>query len=150
MFFSPFFLLLLSEPCQPVIVSAQALCQSEEVQISWHQASGVVNYLVTATGSLGYVEIHNTTQTLLSAALPCGQDYNVTVKGQGSECDTLPSSPAFFKTSMISYLTPQYTSTISVTHFQLFTPCLYLTACAPPSSLPSSMYPSRCHYLCAV
>ncbi|XP_069562364.1 fibronectin type III domain-containing protein 7-like [Brachyistius frenatus] len=88
-----------TEPCQPVIVSAQAPCQSEEVQISWHQASGVVNYLVTATGSLGYVKIHNTTRTLLSATLPCGQDYNVTVQGQGSECDSIPSSPAFFKTT---------------------------------------------------
>lgn len=103
-FLSVFFLLLLSEPCQPVIVSAQALCQSEEVQISWHQASGVGNYIVTATGSLGYVEIHNTTQTLLSAALPCGQHYNVTVQGQGSECDSIPSSPAFFKTSTIQCL----------------------------------------------
>ncbi|XP_071348392.1 LOW QUALITY PROTEIN: pneumococcal serine-rich repeat protein-like [Trachinotus anak] len=88
-----------TEPCQPVIVSAQALCQSEEVQISWHQASGVVNYLVTATGSLGYVEIYNTTQTLLSATLPCGQDYNVTVQGLGSECVSNRSRPAFFKTS---------------------------------------------------
>ncbi|KAG7214695.1 hypothetical protein INR49_010587 [Caranx melampygus] len=41
----------------------------------------------------------NTTQTLLSATLPCGQDYNVTVQGQGSECDSLHSSAAFFKTS---------------------------------------------------
>ncbi|XP_018532382.1 mucin-4 isoform X2 [Lates calcarifer] len=87
-----------TEPCQPVIVSVQALCQSKEVQISWHQASGVVNYLVAATGSLGYVENYNTTQTLLSATLPCGQDYNVTVQGQGSECDSIPSGPAFFKT----------------------------------------------------
>ncbi|XP_033507400.2 uncharacterized protein LOC117272533 [Epinephelus lanceolatus] len=88
-----------TEPCQPVIVSAQALCQSEQVQISWHQANGVVNYLVTATGSLGYVETHNTTQTLLTAALPCGQDYNVTVQGEGDECNSVPSSPAFFKTT---------------------------------------------------
>ncbi|KAM9349923.1 fibronectin [Symphorus nematophorus] len=88
-----------TEPCQPVIMSAQAPCNSAEVQISWHQASGVVNYLVTATGSLGYVESHNTTQTLLTAALPCGQDYNVTVQGQGSKCDSIPSSPAFFKTA---------------------------------------------------
>ncbi|KAM4552488.1 fibronectin-like isoform 2-T2 [Odontesthes bonariensis] len=87
-----------TEPCQPVIVSAQVSCQSEEVQISWHQARGVVNYLVTATGSLGYVEKHNTSQTLLSATLPCGQYYNVTVHGQGSECDSIPSSPALFKT----------------------------------------------------
>uniref|UniRef100_A0A3B4UWS1 Fibronectin type-III domain-containing protein n=1 Tax=Seriola dumerili TaxID=41447 RepID=A0A3B4UWS1_SERDU len=88
-----------TEPCQPVIVFAQALCQSEEVQITWHQASGVMNYLVTATGSLGYMRIYNTNQTLLSATLPCGQDYNVTVQGQGSECDSNHSSPAFFKTS---------------------------------------------------
>ncbi|XP_037642392.1 tenascin-N-like [Sebastes umbrosus] len=88
-----------TEPCQPVNVSAQALCQSEDVQISWHQASGVVKYLVTANGSLGYVEIHNTTQTNLTTALPCGQHYNVTVQGRGSKCDSIPSSPAFFKTS---------------------------------------------------
>uniref|UniRef100_A0A3B5BI78 Fibronectin type-III domain-containing protein n=1 Tax=Stegastes partitus TaxID=144197 RepID=A0A3B5BI78_9TELE len=67
-------------PCQPVIVSAQAVCQSDEVQISWNQANDVLSYLVTATGSLGYVEIHNTTQTLLSATLPCGQNYSVTVQ----------------------------------------------------------------------
>nr|XP_046264816.1 mucin-4-like [Scatophagus argus] len=88
-----------TEPCQPVIVSAQALCNSTEVHISWHQASGVVNYIIAARGSLGHVEMHNTTQTLLSAALPCGQVYNVTVQGQGSECDSLPSSPAFFTTT---------------------------------------------------
>ncbi|KAE8290995.1 Fibronectin type III domain-containing protein 7 Precursor [Larimichthys crocea] len=88
-----------TEPCQPVIVSVQAPCQSADVQISWQQASGVVNYLVTARGSLGYVEIYNITQTLLSAALPCGQDYNVTVQGQGSECNSIPSSPAFFNTT---------------------------------------------------
>ncbi|XP_067460816.1 mucin-4-like [Thunnus thynnus] len=88
-----------TEPCQPVIVSAQAFCHSEEVQISWHRASGVVNYLITATGSLGYVESYNTTQMLLSAALPCGQNYSVTVQGQGSECDSIPSSPAFLKTT---------------------------------------------------
>ncbi|TMS09781.1 Fibronectin type III domain-containing protein 7 [Larimichthys crocea] len=90
---------LTTQPCQPVIVSVQAPCQSADVQISWQQASGVVNYLVTARGSLGYVEIYNITQTLLSAALPCGQDYNVTVQGQGSECNSIPSSPAFFNTT---------------------------------------------------
>ncbi|XP_063741970.1 fibronectin type III domain-containing protein 7-like [Eleginops maclovinus] len=74
------------------------LCQSEQVKISWHQASDVVNYLVTTTGSLGYVKIHNATQSLPSA-LPCGQDYNVTVQAQGSDCDSIPSSPAFFKTA---------------------------------------------------
>ncbi|XP_056277189.1 fibronectin-like [Pseudoliparis swirei] len=90
---------LTSEPCQPVIVSAQALCQSEVVHISWHQASGVVNYIVTASGSLGYLEVHNTSQTLLTAALPCGQHYNVTVQGRGSECLGSPSSPASFRTT---------------------------------------------------
>ncbi|KAK5888908.1 hypothetical protein CesoFtcFv8_014958 [Champsocephalus esox] len=88
-----------TEPCQPVIVSAQMLCQSEQVQISWYQASGVVNYLVTTTGSLGYVKIHNATQSIPAATLPCGQDYNVTVRAQGSDCDSIPSSPAFFKTA---------------------------------------------------
>ncbi|KAI9522306.1 hypothetical protein NQZ68_037786, partial [Dissostichus eleginoides] len=88
-----------TEPCQPVIVSAQMLCQSEQVQISWYQASGVVNYLVTTTGSLGYVKIHNATQSIPAATLPCGQDYNVTVQAQGSDCDSIPSSPAFFKTA---------------------------------------------------
>uniref|UniRef100_A0A8D3EA47 Fibronectin type-III domain-containing protein n=2 Tax=Scophthalmus maximus TaxID=52904 RepID=A0A8D3EA47_SCOMX len=87
-----------TEPCQPANVSAWALCQSEDVQISWHHASGVMNYLVTATGSLGYVENFNTTQTRLSATLPCGQEYNATVRGQGSKCDSIPSGPAFFKT----------------------------------------------------
>ncbi|XP_074545118.1 uncharacterized protein LOC141804545 [Halichoeres trimaculatus] len=87
-----------TEPCQPVIKTAQASCQSEDVQISWHRAPGVENYLITATGSLGYVESHNTTQTFLPAALPCGQVYNITVQGRGSECDSIPSSPAFVKT----------------------------------------------------
>lgn len=83
-------------------MTAQALCNTTEVQISWLQAGGVVNYIVTAAGSLGYVNMHNTTQTHLLAAFPCGQEYNVTVQGQGSECDSIPSSPAFFRTSMIT------------------------------------------------
>ncbi|XP_054602382.2 serine-rich adhesin for platelets [Nothobranchius furzeri] len=89
--------LIQTEPCQTRIVSAQALCQSEQVQISWTQAAGVVRYLVTAAGNLGGVEIFNTTQPLLSATLPCGQHYNVTVEGQGSKCST-PSNPVFFTT----------------------------------------------------
>lgn len=115
-FLSLCYLMLPSEPCQPVNVSARAFCQSEEVQISWHQASGVVKYLVTANGSLGYVEIHNTTQTNLTTALPCGQHYNVTVQGRGSKCDSIPSSPAFFKTSRILFL--QHTT--CVTHLCIF------------------------------
>ncbi|TNN67818.1 Fibronectin type III domain-containing protein 7 [Liparis tanakae] len=91
--------LIQTEPCQPVLVSAQALCQSDGVQISWHQADGAVNYVVTASGSLGHLEVHNTTQTRLSAALPCGQLYNVTVRGRGSQCDSSPSSPASFRTT---------------------------------------------------
>uniref|UniRef100_A0A8C2Z104 Fibronectin type-III domain-containing protein n=1 Tax=Cyclopterus lumpus TaxID=8103 RepID=A0A8C2Z104_CYCLU len=57
-------------------------------------ASGVVNYFVTASGSLGYLEVHNTTQTLLTATLPCGQDYNVTVQGQGSDSPPPSFTPA--------------------------------------------------------
>ncbi|XP_061587413.1 fibronectin type III domain-containing protein 7-like [Cololabis saira] len=87
-----------TEPCQPEIVSAQALCHEEKVQISWQQAGAVENYLITSTGSLGFMEIHNTTKPFLTATLPCGQHYNVTVQGQGSECDSIPSTPAFFKT----------------------------------------------------
>ncbi|KAM9719839.1 uncharacterized protein fndc7rs1 [Menidia menidia] len=90
--------LIQTEPCQPVITSTQMLCQSEEVQVSWHQERGAVSYLVTAKGSLGHVETHNTSQTSLAAPLPCGQYYNVTVRGLGSVCDSIPSSPAFLKT----------------------------------------------------
>ncbi|XP_041848242.1 uncharacterized protein LOC121644412 [Melanotaenia boesemani] len=90
--------LIQTEPCQPVNVSAEGFCQGEKVQISWHQAGGAVNYLVTAAGNLGYMETLNTTQTLLSATLPCGQHYNITVQGQGSECDSIPSNPAFIQT----------------------------------------------------
>ncbi|XP_067331701.1 fibronectin-like [Channa argus] len=86
-----------TEPCQPLNVSAQVFCQSDTVQISWYQASRVVNYFITATGSLGYMNRYNTTQTLLSASLPCGQDYNVTVQAQGSKCHSISSSPASFK-----------------------------------------------------
>ncbi|XP_017277744.1 serine-rich adhesin for platelets-like [Kryptolebias marmoratus] len=87
-----------TEPCQPVNVSAQAACDSDTVQMSWHQAAGVVNYVVTASGSLGHMESFNTTQTALSATLPCGQHYNVTVQGHGSKCDSIPSAPFFFST----------------------------------------------------
>lgn len=80
-----------------MIVSAQTVCNTTEVRISWHQARGVVNYTVAATGHLGYRITHNTTQTLLLAAVPCGQEYNVTVQGQGGQCVSLPSAPTFFK-----------------------------------------------------
>ncbi|XP_019712180.1 receptor-type tyrosine-protein phosphatase beta-like [Hippocampus comes] len=88
-----------TEPCQPVIVMARSPCQTEELQVSWNPARGVVFYLITTTGSLGYVRNYNTTQTSLTAALPCGQNYSVIVQGQGSECNSDPSSPAFVKTS---------------------------------------------------
>ncbi|XP_061652447.1 uncharacterized protein LOC133488520 [Phyllopteryx taeniolatus] len=88
-----------TEPCQPVIVLAQSPCQSEELQLSWHPASGVMFYIITATGPLGYVENYNTTQTSLTAAVLCGQNYSVVVQGEGSECNSDPSSPAFVKTS---------------------------------------------------
>ncbi|XP_036072425.1 uncharacterized protein LOC112147737 [Oryzias melastigma] len=89
---------LTSGPCQPVIASVQAPCQSDEVQISWNNTDGAVNYLVRTAGNRGYMKTHNTTQSFLSATLPCGQEFNVTVQGQGSVCDSTPSSPAFFKT----------------------------------------------------
>lgn len=90
-------------PCQPVIASVQAPCQSDEVQISWNNTDGAVNYLVRTAGNRGYMKTHNTTQSFLSATLPCGQEFNVTVQGQGSVCDSTPSSPAFFKTGNYSF-----------------------------------------------
>uniref|UniRef100_A0A3B3IE65 Fibronectin type-III domain-containing protein n=2 Tax=Oryzias latipes TaxID=8090 RepID=A0A3B3IE65_ORYLA len=89
---------LMSGPCQPKIPSVQVPCQSDEVQISWNQTDGAVNYLVRTAGNRGYVKTHNLTQSFLHAPLPCGQEFNVTVQGQGSVCDSIPSSPAFFKT----------------------------------------------------
>uniref|UniRef100_A0A3B3DY87 Fibronectin type-III domain-containing protein n=1 Tax=Oryzias melastigma TaxID=30732 RepID=A0A3B3DY87_ORYME len=94
---------LTSGPCQPVIASVQAPCQSDEVQISWNNTDGAVNYLVRTAGNRGYMKTHNTTQSFLSATLPCGQEFNVTVQGQGSVCDSTPSSPAFFKTGNYSF-----------------------------------------------
>lgn len=111
-------------------VSAQALCQNDSVQISWHQASGVVNYLITVTGSLGHVDVYNTTQSLLSATVPCGQDYNVTVQAQGSKCSSIPSSPAYFETSRLLYFTPQYTFLNLFYIFWLYF-CIHCPSTAP-------------------
>lgn len=79
-------------------ISAEVLCESDEVKISWQEASGAESFLVTVSGSDGLVKTHNTTQTLLRASLPCGQHFNVTVRGQGGACNGVPSSPTFFKT----------------------------------------------------
>ncbi|XP_032422074.1 uncharacterized protein LOC116722071 [Xiphophorus hellerii] len=87
-----------TEPCQPVNVSAQTLCESDEVQLSWDQTGSPAQYSVTAKGSLGFTGVYNTTRRLLSATLPCGQHYNLTVQAQSSDCDSMPSSPFFFKT----------------------------------------------------
>lgn len=89
---------LFTEPCPPTNVSAEVLCESDEVKISWQEASGAESFLVTVSGSDGFVKTYNTNQTLLRASLPCGQDFNVTVQGQGSMCNGIPSSPTFFKT----------------------------------------------------
>ncbi|CAI5641408.1 unnamed protein product [Oreochromis niloticus] len=88
-----------TEPCPPMNISAEVLCESDEVKISWQEASGAESFLVTVSGSDGLVKTHNTTQTLLRASLPCGQHFNVTVRGQGSACNGVPSSPTFFKTA---------------------------------------------------
>ncbi|XP_021178304.2 fibronectin type III domain-containing protein 7 [Fundulus heteroclitus] len=90
--------LIQTEPCRPLNVSAQTFCESEEVQLSWYQTGHGANYSVTAMGSLGYMAVYNTTGTLYSATLPCGQHYNVTVQAQSSRCHSTPSSPFFFKT----------------------------------------------------
>lgn len=121
-----------SEPCQPVIVSAQTVCNTTEVQISWHQARGVVSYMVAASGSLGYTSVHNTTQTLLLAAVPCGQEYNVTVQGRGNQCVSLPSSPAFFKSG---------NDINTLKHVCLQSAYLYLTVYFTAPSIFSSLYP---------
>lgn len=89
---------LFTEPCPPTNVSAEVLCESDEMKISWQEASGAESFLVTVSGSDGLVKIYSTNQTLLRASLPCGQDFNVTVRGQGSMCNGIPSSPTFFKT----------------------------------------------------
>ncbi|XP_014840249.1 PREDICTED: uncharacterized protein LOC106916456 [Poecilia mexicana] len=90
--------LIHTEPCQPVNVSAQTLCESDEVQLSWDQTGSPAQYSVTARGSLGFTGVYNTTHRFLSAALPCGQHYNLTVRARSSDCDSMNSSPFFFKT----------------------------------------------------
>uniref|UniRef100_A0A3Q2W6E4 Fibronectin type-III domain-containing protein n=1 Tax=Haplochromis burtoni TaxID=8153 RepID=A0A3Q2W6E4_HAPBU len=87
------------QPCPPTNVSAEVLCESDEVKISWQEASGAESFLVTVSGSDGFVKTYSTNQALLRASLPCGQDFNVTVRGQGSMCNGIPSSPTFFKTA---------------------------------------------------
>ncbi|XP_023191873.1 uncharacterized protein LOC111608990 [Xiphophorus maculatus] len=91
-------ILIHTEPCQPVNVSAQTLCESDEVQLSWDQTGSPAQYSVTVKGSLGFTGVYNTNRRLLSATLPCGQHYNLTVQAQSSDCDSMPSSPFFFKT----------------------------------------------------
>lgn len=81
-------------------VSAEVLCESDKVKISWLQASGAGNFLVTVSGSLGSVRTFNTTETLLTASLPCGRDFNVTVQEHGSTCDSIPSSAVLFQTGV--------------------------------------------------
>lgn len=122
-----------------MIASAQALCNSSEVQISWHQAAGVENYLVTAAGSLGYVSIHNTTQSLLSADFPCGQDYNVTVRGRGSDCDSIPSSPAFFRTGTATYLTELSTFALFFYSMSIFGPNVNFHPLSSAPCIPSDV-----------
>lgn len=94
----------LAEPCQPVIVSAQALCNTSEVHISWHQAADVENYLVVATGSLGHVSSHNSSASPLRAQFPCGQHYRVSVQARGLHCNSAPSSLASFTTGTVAAL----------------------------------------------
>ncbi|XP_028988094.1 mucin-4-like [Betta splendens] len=92
---------VMTEPCQPVIVAVDALCQSDSVYISWNQTSNAVNYIITVSGNLGYVNTYNTSQTLLSATLPCGQDYNATLRAHGAKCYSLTSSAAFTTTPCV-------------------------------------------------
>ncbi|XP_054888996.1 serine-rich adhesin for platelets-like [Poeciliopsis prolifica] len=91
-------ILIHTEPCQPVNVSAQMLCESDEVRLSWDQPGSPAQYSVTAKGSLGFTGAYNTTHRLLSATLPCGQHYNLTVQAQSSDCDGMPSRPFYFRT----------------------------------------------------
>ncbi|KAL0966456.1 hypothetical protein UPYG_G00295510 [Umbra pygmaea] len=86
-------------PCQPVMVTSHVLCNSTQVLVSWLPASGAALYIVTVTGNLGYAEAFNTTNTSMTALMPCGQTYNVTLLGHDLSFGSPPSIPVSFTTA---------------------------------------------------
>ncbi|KAF7202765.1 putative LOC107392962-like protein [Nothobranchius furzeri] len=87
-----------TEPCQPTGLSAKGSCNNDTVVLNWSKAKGALIYEVTAFEDQGYVATFQTNSTTLETDLPCGHQFNFTVKAQDNRCESPQSKAAHYKT----------------------------------------------------
>lgn len=89
-----------SEPCQPAQLTVTGSCDNNTVHLNWNNSRGASRYTVLITSNLGYTESLQTSVPMLTVDLLCGQTYTFKTVGENDICDSLPSTPANFRTGM--------------------------------------------------
>ncbi|XP_029474400.1 uncharacterized protein LOC115100214 [Rhinatrema bivittatum] len=89
-----------SAPCPVENFTAQVVCDSNLVSVSWGESSGAASYTVQAFASDGSRGSCNTTATLCELPdLHCGLQYNFTLLALSSTCQSLASQPFPLRTA---------------------------------------------------
>ncbi|XP_056304665.1 uncharacterized protein LOC130216807 [Danio aesculapii] len=88
-----------TEPCQPAQLTATGSCDNNTVHLNWNISRGASRYTVLITSNLGYTESLQTSVPMLTVDLLCGQTYTFKTVGENDICDSLPSTPANFRTA---------------------------------------------------
>ncbi|XP_067303573.1 fibronectin [Pseudorasbora parva] len=88
-----------TEPCQPTQVTVSGSCDNNTVLLNWNHSRGALSYTVLITSNLRYADSFQTSETMLTVELLCGQTYTFTTVGENDVCDSIPSAPAHFTTA---------------------------------------------------
>uniref|UniRef100_A0AAV2KVH4 Fibronectin type-III domain-containing protein n=1 Tax=Knipowitschia caucasica TaxID=637954 RepID=A0AAV2KVH4_KNICA len=84
--------MLHTAPCLPSQVKTTFDCATGVTIVTWDAANGATSYIVEAQGNLGHSEqCTGADSNCAFASLACGQDYNITVQAQNSECTSAVS-----------------------------------------------------------
>ncbi|XP_041941446.1 uncharacterized protein LOC121704923 [Alosa sapidissima] len=86
-------------PCAPVNISAERLCESDGLFVSWSPSPVAQSYQLTATAGDGDVRSCNTSQSNCTLTdLHCGQAYSLALSASHENCSSQPSPPVTFST----------------------------------------------------
>ncbi|XP_077060714.1 uncharacterized protein fndc7b [Siphateles boraxobius] len=88
-----------TEPCQPTQLTVSGSCDNNTVHLNWNHSRGALSYSVFIVSNLGYADSFQTSESMLTAELLCGQTYTFTAVGQNDICDSIPSIPAHLTTA---------------------------------------------------
>lgn len=113
---SKFCRLLLTEPCPPANVTAEASCEERSAVVSWSPSPIAAAYSVVATAQDGDVRTCNATSSNCTlTGLHCEQQYTAVVKARHENCSSGASQSVAIATGECP--------AASNAHFPLRRPC---------------------------